>query len=229
MKVDLKNINIYYLTCDTNCEKKKHLVENFKGHKLTEVMPKLGIGKYKSGASGHSRMLDLGVRDQDRTKPFQPFIVVEDDVIKTKKFKDEIDIPDDADLLYVGISAWGLIGDKGKKGGLFLTQHDDKFVRVYNMLSTHGIMVCSAAGLLAMQKCMMECFINNVPFDIPLASQHPFYNVYACKKPMLYQLGRIGGKEDGTKVTIGDEWNNMITDEFIKKDCPSVINHMKRN
>ena len=79
MKINFEKIKIYYLTYN-NEERKKHLLEEFKEYDLTEVNPLPNLGKLRSGAIGYSKMLDLGVRRQIRGEPFQPFILIEDDV-----------------------------------------------------------------------------------------------------------------------------------------------------
>ena len=35
-------------------------------------------------------------------------MLIEDDIKKYRDFPEEIDIPDDADLLYTGLSCWGM-------------------------------------------------------------------------------------------------------------------------
>ena len=112
MRLELNNIKYYFLTCK-NPTRKNHILEEFKEYDLTAVEPVMGIHKLCSGATGHSRMFDLGVRNQDKTKPFQPFVILEDDAKMCRKIPDLIDIPDNCDLFYLGISGYTLNSSQG--------------------------------------------------------------------------------------------------------------------
>ena len=63
MKIDLHNIDYYFLTCN-NKIRKDHITNEFKNFKLVEVNPIMNIGKIKSGATGFSRILDQACIDQ---------------------------------------------------------------------------------------------------------------------------------------------------------------------
>ena len=86
MKINLYDIYYYYLTCN-NKIRKDHITDEFKKFKLVEVNPIMDIEKNKSGPSGFSRILDQACIDQDKNKPFQPFVILEDDV---KKFEPKL-------------------------------------------------------------------------------------------------------------------------------------------
>jgi hypothetical protein len=180
----------------------------FANYNLSEVNPisiDNGISRYQSGSSGFSRMLDLAVSQQDITLPFSPFILLEDDVKKYREIPDEIEIPDNSDLLYIGLSLWGMTNKPD--GSNVDVCHSkvkgyDELVRVYNMLSTHGFIVCSIRGLITLQKCLYEDFYRNRGWDMSLAHIQPHINAYAYKIPMVYQYEPMGGQEQSTKIEI---------------------------
>ena len=213
MRLDLEKMKMYFLTCN-NPTRREHFLNEFKGYDVTEVHPVIDIPRYQSGSSGFSRMLDLGARNQDRTKPFQPFAIFEDDVKHFRDFPSGIDIPDDADILYIGVSLYG--SSKYSTGAFYdppvlpytilYDDIDDHLIKVYNMCSTHGLIVCSAGGLLAIQKCMMESYFLNIGWDIHLSQIQPYYNVYALKHPLVYQYEPLGGYEMETKVIIDSKY-----------------------
>jgi hypothetical protein len=99
------------------------------------------------------------------------------------------------------------------------------------MLSLHGIIICSARGLLAIQKCMLESYFKDVIWDIFIAQVQPFYNVYALKKPLVYQWSEIGGQERQTKIEYIDELNEEknIDPTWINRRHLSVITCFERN
>ena len=177
------------------------MLDIFKEYDINEVNPIMGISRYKSGSTGMGRMIDLGVKNQDRNKPFQPFIILEDDVSFYRQIPETIEIPDDSDLFYIGISMCGVINNTDRKL-LYAKDVNDEIVKIYNMLSTHGIMICSASGALAFQRCMVEGYVRNMSWDIPVANIQPYYNVYALKKPLVYQDITYNGCQSLTKFEL---------------------------
>jgi hypothetical protein len=204
MKLNTKDLNFYFLTTGKDEKKSNHMKDILKKYNLTEINPPLGIGKQKSGSIGHFQMIEQGLKNQDITKPFQPFIILEDDVSFYQDLPAIIDIPDNADMVYVGISACALGYNKSwwsHKDILYADDIDDTYVRIYNMLSTHAIMITNFTGASVYKKCMMENYNNNGRgWDIPLVKEQPNYNVYAFKKPIFYQDIKYGGSEKYTKI-----------------------------
>jgi len=222
MKIYLKGLKNYFLTVDTNGIRKKHMLKEFEDYDLTEVNPVIGIGKYKSGSIGFCRMIDLGLRNQDRSKPFQPFILYEDDCSKFREFPEYIDIPDDADILYIGISKCSM-NDKSYHYSSYYKNIDDDIIRIYNMLAMHGIIVCSASGALAIQKAMLEGYYKNIIWDIFVAYIQPYYNVYALKNPLVYQDGKYGGAEYETFFSVTSNTDSVLPSEYINTTNDSII------
>ena len=222
MKIYLKKIRHYFLTVDTNGARKHHMLAEFNGFNLTEVNPIVGIGKNRSGATGFSKMIDLALRNQDRLAPFQPFVIYEDDCSKFRDFPEWIELPDDADLCHIGLSKCSM-DDRSDHRGLYYKNIDTDTIRIYNMLSLHGVIVCSAAGALALQKAMMEGFQKNIVWDIFTAYLQPYYNVYALKVPLVFQDGAYGGCESETKFTVVADGDHDIPARFINSTNDSVV------
>lgn len=222
MKVYLKNIRHYFLTVDTNGERKKHMIEEFKEYDITEVHPIFDENRFKSGAIGYSRMIDLALRNQNRNEQFQPFILYEDDCSKYREYPEYIEVPDDSDFVYIGISKVSMNNSTDHIASYFKNVNDE-VVRVYNMLSTHGIMVCSASGALAIQKALLECYCREIPWDIYIAYIQPYYNVYALKIPLVYQDSRYGGLEEPTRFSFTSNVGKLIPKEYINTTGISII------
>ena len=70
------------------------------------------------------------------------------------------------------------------------------------MLALHGIIICSAVGLIAIQKCMMESYFKDIIWDIFTAYIQPYCKVYALRDPLVYQYAAIQGIEHCTKIKI---------------------------
>ena len=221
MKIKLKNIFFYYLTCN-NEQRKKHITNEFKEFKLVEVNPITDIGKSKSGATGFSKILDQACQDQDKFKPFQPFIIFEDDVKKFRECPLEIDIPDDTDILYIGLSKCGMT-NTGYGYTVCSQNINENIIRIHNMLSLHGIIICSVRGLLSLQKCMLDSYYNNKIWDIYTAEIQPYLKVYALKNPLVYQHGKIGGAEIPTKINYIDKKDISIPKKWLNKKNVSIL------
>ena len=230
MKIDLDNIYYYFLTYNSK-KRKDHITKEFKDYNLIEVNPIGNIGKTKSGATGFSKILDQACINQDKNKPFQPFAIFEDDVKKFRDFPLDIEIPDDTDILYIGLSICGINNStpEGQYTTVCSNNINDDIIRVHNMLSLHGIIVCSIRGLLTLQKCMLESYFTNTIWDIYTAQIQPYLNVYALKNPLVYQYGKIGGCECATKIDYVDKENIPIPKEWINKNNISILTMNHQN
>ena len=220
--LELKKLRYYYLT-NNNIERKLHIKKEFKDYNLIEINPYPNIGgKNKSLASGFSRIYDMASKHQDTKLPFQPFVIFEDDVKKFREFPDYLTIPEDTDILFIGLSRVAWNGNKHSFKISF--EHvNNNIIRVKNMLALHGLIICSIRGLLTMQKCMMEGFFLDTAVDIFTSQIQPYLNVYALKIPLVYQYKKIGGMEKDTKVTIEDREDNIMQEEWINKQNISIL------
>ena len=220
MKINLKKLKYYFLTCN-NPVRLEHMNNEFSDYNITEVNPvpmNTGISKEQSGASGFCKMLDLAIKNQDKSIPFQPFALFEDDIKKYRHFPEKLNIPNNCDILYIGLSSWGMTNEP-------LGYNDTtcfsnvvgypKIIKVYNMLSTHGFIICSMQGLLTLQKCLFEDFYRNRGYDMALAHVQPHINAYALRKPLVYQYEPIGGQEVATKFEIPPGLERNIPTEWI--------------
>jgi hypothetical protein len=222
MKIYLKDIKHYFLTVDTNSIRKHHMKEEFKEYDLTEVNPILNICRPKSGATGFSKMIDIGLRNQNRSLPFQPFVMYEDDCSRYREFPEYIEVPDNTDLLYIGLSRCSMNNISDHWGNYYKHINPD-IIRIYNMLAMHGIIVCSASGALAIQKAVLEGYTKISHWDIFVAYIQPYYNVYALKNPLVYQDGKYGGAELQTKFSITSDKDSILPKEYINTTNDSII------
>jgi len=218
MNLYLNKLKYYFLTTGKHENRKQHILKIFDKYDITEINPILNIEKYKSGSIGISRIIDQGLRNQDISKPFQPFVIIEDDISFYKDFPDYIKIPNNTDLLYIGLSIWGLnIGkERGEHNNIIFDDINDDIFRIYNMLSTHGIIICSPLGALTYQKSIMESYYYGVVWDVILAKSQPYINVYALKNPLVYQDPLYGGNNT-TQINFKYLKNNKKPDIFDNK------------
>ena len=196
MILKLYDLKYYYLTLPNNKERIENIEKNFKDIDLTQVLSITGanITKFQSGALGFCKMADQALADQDNSNNFVPFGLLEDDANKYRDFPETLEIPDNADILYIGTSIYGYNLN-------VFTESIGKNTSVYkinNMLSTHGFIITSIKGLNYLKKTMNIAYNMDIGWDIILAGMQSCYNVYCLKTPLVYQDGKVGGCEDAT-------------------------------
>lgn len=202
MIVNTKDLKFYCLTIGDERKKINHIKNILKGKELSFVTPfEVGVDKRASGSIGHARMVEAGLRDQPRNRPFVPFVILEDDVSLYRDLPPDLDIPNDSDLFYLGISLLGVINGRHQEK-IIANEIDENIVRVFNMLSGHAIMICSPLGASAYQKCMIDGYHQRRMWDIFAAESQPWYNVYAYKKPIFFQDAKFNGKERATRTEL---------------------------
>lgn len=187
MKIDLQNIKCYFLTC--NNLKKNNIRKEFHNCNLVEINPIMGISKFRSGITGFLRIINKSIQNQKEKNSFEPFIILEDDVRKYRDFPNELEIPEDSDILYIGLSKWGITTNpnQGVEDSVKYTSINKDIVKIYNMLSTHGMLISSIQGLFILHQCLMEDYMYDRHYDLSICQIQPYYNIYALKKPLVYQ------------------------------------------
>lgn len=119
-----------------------------------------------------------------------PFIVFEDDC-KVKNFSSSINIPDDADAVYLGVSSWGRMNSHS---GPFVQYEDigGGLLRIFNMLSAHAILYLSKDYASLCSKISKQAYKTADHQDIGFAEIQKYFNVYAYDNPMFYQTSSNG-------------------------------------
>jgi hypothetical protein len=196
MKIHLKEIKKFFLTYQNN-ERKQHMLSHFDD--LIEISAPVSTSKYKSAVLGFKDMLTKGLVNKD---VFVPFLMLEDDVAKYREFPNYLTVPDDADLLYIGLSCWGLPEghNSGQRGSVDFLSVSADMIKITNMLSTHGIIVCSQKGAEKMLDALKESYDKDIVWDIPITRKQKEINTYALKIPLVYQAAFLGGQESPTKI-----------------------------
>jgi len=182
MKIKLTDIPVFYINLD-ECQGKKERTEEMLKSLGFNNVERFSAIKHKSGriigcARSHYEILKT-------QKP--PFIILEDDCSLNKEFVNEINIPDNADALYLGISHWGrYLNHSGPY--VHITKINDEIVRVHNMLATHAIMYLTDSYVDICKRVSYH-FGYEVEnhLDIGFAEIHKLYNVYSFNSPLFRQ------------------------------------------
>ena len=155
----------------------------------------------RSGVVSMIRLLE------SRLENFRPFVCLEDDCSATDWTVPTFSVPDDADAVYLGISAYGLHPQVDQAILQIEGTHvpdDPTIVRIYSMLSTHAIFYNTRRWVENCIECYKTALASSRPesWDIPLARSQRHFNVYALRKPMFYQDSVVGGQEEPTLITL---------------------------
>lgn len=214
MKIKLTDIPVYYINLDGEDVKRENTESMLKniGFKYVHRFPAVRheAGRIIGCARSHHAILSMDIEP--------PFIIIEDDCALNRKFKNEVDIPDNVDALYMGISHWGrYMSHSGPY--VHTTKVNNEIVRVYNMLATHAIAYFSKEYV---DVCKRISYHHGYEIedhvDIGFAEIHKLYNVYCFDDPVFRQYewsavttGRIS-EHSYNKRKAGVLYDEILTD-----------------
>jgi hypothetical protein len=64
----------------------------------------MGVGIHKGGSLTLIKILDFEINNQNNTST--PFVIMEDDASMCRQFPNDLNIPNDTDILFIGIIMW---------------------------------------------------------------------------------------------------------------------------
>jgi GR25 family glycosyltransferase involved in LPS biosynthesis len=233
VKLNLTDIPVYYINLDEQEEKRKRTETMLKqiGFKFVERFSAIRheAGRIIGCARSHYEILN---------RAEVPFIILEDDCSLNKEVPQAIELPDNADALYLGISHWGrYLNHSGPY--VHTTRINEDIVRVHNMLATHAILYLSQE-YANMCKRISYHFGYEVEnhLDIGFAEVHRFFNVYSFDEPLFRQYewsavttGKLSsvsynkGEADELyqEVKIEDENYYKLSEEFKSPIKPLIM------
>ena len=196
MKLNLRNIDTYYINLD-ELNERRQITENVLNRlNFTNVTRISGIktdeGKVGCARSQHKVLSDTSIST--------PFLLLEDDIRFTGNHAFEIEVPDDADALYLGVSQWARYFSFS---GPFLHYRkvDEHIVQVYNMVSGHAVIYLTDEYRQVCSRISKYCgYQIQDHMDNGYAEIQKYYNVYALDFPMFKQSGHNGGVTS-TRIT----------------------------
>jgi hypothetical protein len=185
-------------------------------NEIVYVDDSIGVTINRTHTCGIIKMIEKGLYLQEQDKPFKPFLITENDTFLSET-KMDIDIPDNTDILYVGLSNISMNSYLCHSGNYYDSIKDfPEIVRIKHMIATHGIIICSAKGACAIDRVLIESYICDKPWYISMAFLQPYYNVYAVRKPWIYCNTNIN-----TIMSLQDI-DNPLPVEWLSKDCLSM-------
>ena len=196
MKLNLRNLDTYYINLDEGEERRQRTESILNKLNFSSVTRIPGI-KTDDGKVGCARSQHMVLSDKSISTPF---LLLEDDIIFMGNDEFEIEVPDDADALFLGVSQWARYLNFS---GPFLHYRkvDEKIVQVYNMLSGHAVIYLSEEYRQVCSRISKYCGYHLMDhMDNGYAEIQKYYNVYSLDTPMFKQNGHNGGVTS-TRIT----------------------------
>jgi hypothetical protein len=197
MKIDLREIPAVYINLEQDTEKNETIRSMLSGMGFKTIERLEGVLDSVNPVAGCSK-----AHHKALTTFRAPFILFEDDcVLYEENFQPIVELPDDADALYLGISSWGRMN--GHDG--HYVQYDEfeehpNLLRIYNMLSGHSIVYLNDFYREMCSKVAHHAgYVVKNYQDIGFAEIQRFFNVYSLNKPLFYQTSNdLGTKRSLT-------------------------------
>ena len=200
--MDIRAVDIIFLHGPNRPERRAHMESMLQKAGLTAECHVGFCDKGRhSGVLGLIQIVKKRLEDE-----FKPFICLEDDCNTTDWFRHTINVPDDADCVYLGISKWSMHPQRDQ-AIIWMQAHqvetNSEVVRLVNMLSNHAILFLSRKWT---ESCLAAyettATWESPDYDILQSRNMKYYNVYALKEPLFYQCASVGGHEEATLFKI---------------------------
>ena len=156
-----------------------------------KVLSNLQIPFERFSAIEHSKgIIGCGLSHLKLLSEIKPnTLILEDDIGNTSIAKDILlNVPEEADAIYLGISNHGYIHrPMGVAETVLATQYTSEYKRIFNMCSTHAILYLSERYIDAAKNIVKQCLEQGTPFDLGLAAIHRHFNILTPNDPYFYQ------------------------------------------
>jgi hypothetical protein len=210
MRIDIREIPVLYINMEQDIHKKEYLEKRLKESGFKDVRRIDAIRDKANGRVGLSKSQFKALSQIPA-----PFIILEDDADPVN-FEPLIDVPDDADALYLGNSQWGFMqGYSGFYIKYTEVKNHKHLLRIYNMLSSHAILYLNNDYVQMCQRTTKYCAETYpMPMDVPFAMIQRFFNVYALNKPMFVQ------KDYAEKMSAAPKFTKKRILDYKRYDAP---------
>ena len=222
MNVAIKDVKVYIVSPGTRHYTKRLLTVferlvamGFKRVEFFRALPSLSDAVDKeTGVTSHvgtdslSRTI-LAILERELVGGMRrPFIIVEDDVGVFHN-SESIELPENADACYLGVSKWiyphkyetlGRGFHIQENGPEHVKDFNDTVTRILGMTGGHAILFINPEYVRRVIAAMTPRLPYSTPHDLVYATLQPEFNVFALKKPLFYQDSALGGQEAVTRL-----------------------------
>jgi hypothetical protein len=186
MKLKLTDIPVVYINLDDQIERRENIEKSLNELGFKNII-RVSAFKDRIGKRGCAYSHAMALEEIE-----PPFILLEDDCVPLN-FVDEIQVPDDVDAVYLGISSWGRMNSHSGP----CVQYDEVenyagLLRVYNMVGAHAILYINPDYIDLCKRIAYHGYLIADHHDIGFAEVQKYYDVYAFDLPMFYQTSSNG-------------------------------------
>ena len=186
MKLKLTDIPVVYINLDEATDKRERIKKNLEELGFKNIIRFSG----HKDSNGKRGCAISHVYALEEVEP--PFLLIEDDCLP-KNFLDEIEFPDDADAVYLGISSWGRMNShSGPCVQYKKVEGHPHLLKIYNMLSTHAILYLNPDYIDLCRRIAYQSYLIADHLDIGFAEVQRYYDIYAYDSPVFYQTSSNG-------------------------------------
>jgi hypothetical protein len=183
MKIDLRKVPAVYMNLKQHEEKNEKMQTLLGECGFETIICVEGPYRPDNPPAGCAGAHYVGLSKID-----PPFILFEDDCL-LHNFKPEIEVPDDADAIYLGTSQWARYFSFS---GPFVHYDivDKDIVRVYNMLGGHSILYLTQEYVRMCQRISYHASqVIGYNQDPGFAEVQKYFNIYSVNDPFFKQSG----------------------------------------
>ena len=186
MKFKLTDIPVVYINLDEHTERRDSIQSSLEDLGFKNSIRVSGF-KDPVGKRGCAYSHALALEEID-----PPFILLEDDCLPLN-FIDEIEVPNESDAVYLGISSWGRMNShSGPCVQWESVEGNSDLVRIYNMLSAHAILYINPDYVDLCKRISYNGYLISDHHDIGFAEVQRYYDIFAFDSPMFYQTSSNG-------------------------------------
>jgi hypothetical protein len=183
MKIDLRKVPAVYINLKHHTEKNEKMQDLLKECGFETIIRVEGIYRPDNPPAGCAGAHYVGVCEID-----PPFVLFEDDC-EVHNFKPIIEVPDNADAVYLGTSQWARYW---QFSGPFVHYEkiSEDIVRIYNMLGGHSILYLTNDYVRMCQRiCHHASEVIGYNQDPGFAEVQKYFNIYSVNDPFFKQSG----------------------------------------
>ena len=183
MKIDISKLPVFYINMDRHPDRNRDMVQLGKDLGLSDYTRIQGVD-----VTGHPRTGCASSHYNIFSNISTPTVILEDDCVIVNK-ETVIEVPDDADAVYLGLSRYGYVDSISKHDNFRYSAVEgfDNIYKLDGMLATHAILYISKEYVEMSKRVAKWSAENDAHVDQGLSLIQKYFNVYALGNPIFYQ------------------------------------------
>ena len=163
MFIDTNKIPFYYLNYEGYVDRNIHMIELIKKLNINGIRVSNNAEdelRQNRIAIGFIKLLELAISNNQF-----PFISMDDDINPIKELPTQLNIPEEADLVFLGGS---LYDTGGYKPNMYIEDFNDQYYRSYYMLSLHSMIIPNIKSARFLIDSVKESLKNGQFLDVDI-------------------------------------------------------------